>query len=318
MVIVNASHSDNLEMMRREQPLTMGNASIYKSTTGRSALMEWYNAKLSSISIHTEGQEVSTSFGKTHIVIAGDSEAPPLIVLHGMNMNGPSMANAMVALSKTHRVYAIDIIGMPGKSADTRPSRAGNDYAQWLVDVLEQLNLLSADFLGLSFGGWIILKLAAYSPERVNKAVLINSGGFTPFTFRGKVLAGWSAIWYRLFPNERNLIRAVHPFFAQGCKPDPEIVKLIGLGYQYVKFDIDPKGLPPLTEDELANFSGPTMVLFGENDIFFNAEKGIQIAKQTIPNLVMAEVIAGQGHLIGEEAQSQVYGKIGDFLTDSL
>ena len=297
---------------------TMGNASIYKSAAGRSAVMEWYNTKLSSISIQTEGQEVSTSAGQTHIIIAGDTKAPPLIVLHGMNMNGPSMANAIIALSKTHCVYAIDIIGMPGKSAGTRPSRAGNDYSRWLAEVMEQLYLQSADFLGLSFGGWLILKLAALSPERINNAVLLDSGGLTPFTFKGQAVAGWSAIGYRLFPNEKNLVRAaVHPFYAQGCEPDPDIVKLIGLGYQHVKFDIDPKGLPPLTKDELANFSAPTMVMYGEKDIFFNAEKGIEKAKEIIPNLIMGEVIAGQGHIMGEEAHPQVYNEISDFLKKS-
>lgn len=296
----------------------MGNDSIYKSATGRSAVMEWYNTKLSSISIQTKSQEVSTAAGQTHIIIAGDTKAPPLIVLHGMNMNGPSMANAIIALSRTHCVYAIDIIGMPGKSACTRPSRAGNDYSRWLAEVMEQLDLQSAGFLGLSFGGWLILKLAALSPERINNAVLLDSGGLTPFTFKGQAVAGWSAIWYRLFPNKKNLVRAaVLPFYAQDCEPNPDIVELIGLGYQHVKFDIDPKGLPPLTKDELANFSAPTMVMYGEKDIFFNAEKGIEKAKEIIPNLIKAEVIAGQGHIIGEEAHPQVYNEISDFLRKS-
>lgn len=296
----------------------MGNESIYNSAAGRSAVMAWYNTKLNNLSIETEGQEVSTWAGQTHITVAGDAKAPPLIILHGMNMNGPSMAKAIIAFSKTHCVYAIDIIGMPGKSAGTRPSRVGNDYSRWLIEVMEQLYLQRADFLGLSFGGWLVLKLAALSPEHINKAVLLDAGGLTPFTVKGQAIAGWSAIWYRLFPNEKNLVRAaVHPFYAQGCQPDPDIVELIGLGYRHVKFDIDPRGLPPLTKDELANFSAPTMVMYGEKDIFFNAEKAIAKAKDIIPNLVVAKAISGQGHIIGEEAHPQLYRKIAEFLERS-
>lgn len=84
--------------------------------------------------------------------------------------------------------------------------------------------------------------------------------------------------------------------------------------YQHVKFDIDPKGLPPLTKGELVNFSAPTVVMYGEKDIFFKARKGIEKAKEIIPNLVTAKTIAGQGHLMGQEAHSQLYTEIGAFL----
>ena len=233
-----------------------------------------------------------------------------------MNMNGPAMAKAIIALSETYRVFAIDIIGMPGKSASTRPARSGNDYPLWLAEVMAQLNIEKATFLGLSFGGWLVLRLAALHPERVSAAVLLDSGGLTPFTVRGQVIAGIAAIKYRYFPTEKNLVRAaVHPFYAQGCKPDPDIVNLIGLGFQHVKFDIDPRGLPPLTKKELADFAAPTCVLFGEHDVFFNAKNGIEKARGIIPNLVVAEPIKGQGHILGEEAQDQVYGKIERFIT---
>ena len=293
----------------------MQSVSIYKSSAGHAAIMAWYETKLRTIPVQTECREVSTSAGQTHIMMAGNVDAPPLIVLHGMNMNGPAMANAIVALAETHRIYAIDIIGMPGKSAGTRPRRAGHDYPHWLSEVMAQLELTSADFLGLSFGGWLILKLAALSPERICKAVLLDSGGLTPFTVKGQTVAGWTAIRYRLFPTAQNLERAaVQPFYGQGCTPDPDIVKLIGLGYQHVKFDIDPKGLPPLAKDELAHFTAPTMVIYGEKDIFFNAEMGIAKAREIIPNLAVAKVIAGQGHMMGEEAHSQLHDEISHFL----
>lgn len=294
----------------------MANVSVYKSSASLSAVMAWYSAKLGAMPVQTECREVSTYAGQTHIIVAGDVDAPPLMVLHGMNMNGPAMAGAIAALSETHRVYAIDIIGMPGKSAGTRPPRAGNGYPRWLMEVMEQLSLQCADFLGFSFGGWLILKLATLSPERINKAVLLDSGGLTPFTFKGQALAGWYALWYILFPTEKNLIRAaVRPFYAPGCDPDPDHVQLIGLSYRHVKLDIDPKGLPPLTKDQLAGFSAPTMVVYGEKDLFFNAARGVEKAKEIIPNLVTAEIITGQGHIMDEEAHSQVYGKIRDFFT---
>lgn len=297
----------------------MKSRSIYRSDAGQSAVMDWYDAKLHSISIPIECRHVPTHAGQTHIIATGAVDAPPLILLHGMNMNGPAMASAIVALSRIHRVYAIDIIGMPGRSAETRPSRAGTGYPRWLIDVMQQTDLTSADFIGLSFGGWLILRLAALEPARIRKAVLLDSGGLTPFTLKGQAIPGCAALRYRLRPTNANLRRAaIDPFYAEGCAPDQDVVELIGLGYRHVKFDIDPKGLPPLTKDDLASFSAPTMVLYGEKDIFFDAIRGIEYARQTIPNLAAAETISGQGHLMGVEAYVRTYARISDFLaTDS-
>ncbi len=121
-------------------------ASIYKTTAGRSAIMAWYDAKIKAFSITTESQDVSIQAGQTHITIAGENDAPPLIVLHGGFMNGVSMESVIVHFSKNHRVYAIDIIGMPGKSAETRLAVKGNDYSEWLVEVMQQLGLEKQQF----------------------------------------------------------------------------------------------------------------------------------------------------------------------------
>ena len=93
--------------------------SIYRTAAGRAAIMAWYDRKLAALPVHAESRLVSTSFGPTRLVVAGPPDAPPVVVLHGMQMNA-AMVAALVTLSRTHRVYAIVIIGMPGKSAEVR------------------------------------------------------------------------------------------------------------------------------------------------------------------------------------------------------
>ena len=279
-------------------------------------MMDWYDARLRGMSSQVNSIKVPTRLGQTHVIEAGTRDKPTLVVLHGMNMNAPAMSAAVLTFAATHHVYAIDIIGMPGRSAPSRPPRNGDAYAHWLAEVMNALHLSSASFLGLSFGGWLTLRLAALSPERITKAVLIDSGGLTPLTFKGQAIAGWSAMRYKQRPSRRNLERAAqHPFYAAGCEPDPGIVNLIGLGYRHVRFDLDPKGLPLLPKRDLLNYRAPTLVLFGEHDVFFNAERGVARARSIIPNLITSGIIAGQGHLLGLRGEANVYARVTRFLT---
>ena len=42
-----------------------------------------------------------------------------------------------------------------------------DEHAEWLGDVLMGLNIERANLVGLSNGSWLILKFAAYAPQRI-------------------------------------------------------------------------------------------------------------------------------------------------------
>ncbi|MEK6576067.1 MAG: alpha/beta fold hydrolase, partial [Nitrospirota bacterium] len=109
---------------------------------------------------------LDTRFGPTHILITGPANAPPLVALHGIHASGPFGLEVLLPLTKNYRVYLPDIIGQPGRSAKTLIPPLGNNYAKWLADILDGLGLERAAFTGISFGGGILLDLAAYAPER--------------------------------------------------------------------------------------------------------------------------------------------------------
>lgn len=281
--------------------------------------MAWYEAKLEQIPVSIETKVIDTFVGHTQITLAGAADAPPLIVLHGANMNGPAMANEIVAFSKTHRVYALDLIGMPGKSAESRLSLANDEYSRWLATVMDQLKLPCADFLGLSFGGWHVLKLAMFAPERIKRAVLLDSAGITPFTVKGREALIWTFVQCRRFSAEEKLSEvATHTFYAPGSTADLSLTKLMGLSYRHIKPDVESREISLFTPADLEGFSAPTMVFYGEKDVLFDAKQSITQAQALIGNLVAAEIVPGQGHFMGKEAQEQIYRKIETFLTNRL
>ncbi len=257
---------------------------------------------------------VSTPVGHTHVLVAGPVHAPPVILLHGMNMNALVMDTALVTLAASYRVYAIDIIGMPGRSAERRLPRHGSAYPQWLAAVMDQLALPAARFVGLSFGGWLILKLGALAPERITYGVLLASGGLTPFTLRGQVVAAQAALRYMWQPTSRNLLRAVHPFYAPGQRPDPRFVELMGLAYQHVTLDVDRAGLPPLRAADLARVHEPFAVLYGAHDMFFKGARALAQAQRVLPNVQTARLVANEGHVLSHATATGVYEHICTFL----
>lgn len=100
----------------------------------------------------------------------GDPSAPPLVCLHGLTGHGARFRKlAEERLASRFRVLAPDLRGH-GRSSWEPPW----DAARHVEDLLETAPAGRAVWLGHSFGGRLVLELAARSPERVAKAILLD------------------------------------------------------------------------------------------------------------------------------------------------
>ena len=105
----------------------------------------------------------------------GDSQLPPVLMLHGWLDNAASFALLAPEL-EDHHVVAIDLTGH-GRS-DRRSADAS--YQIWddlpeILGVLEQLGWLEFDLLGHSRGAIIATLFAGAFPERVKRLVLLDA-----------------------------------------------------------------------------------------------------------------------------------------------
>ncbi|WP_086846168.1 alpha/beta fold hydrolase [Amycolatopsis kentuckyensis] len=151
---------------------------IYKSEAGAALLRERYLDALEAWPGPRE--EVPTPEGGTCVLISGPAEAPPLVLLHGSGSNSAEWTARIPALTRRFRVYAVDIIGEPGLSAETRPPLDSDRYARWLDAVLDHFGVARAAFLTSSFGGWLALDFAIRRPERVAALALRCPVGLAP------------------------------------------------------------------------------------------------------------------------------------------
>ena len=78
-----------------------------------------------------------------------------------------------IAKSLTNaRVYAIDVLAQPNKSAATRLSMKDNSYGQWVIEIINTLNIENVTMAGFSFGGLIILKTLEYDESKIKEVYL--------------------------------------------------------------------------------------------------------------------------------------------------
>jgi len=152
-------------------------SAVFKSEAGAREVRERYLEALEDWPVASEQLRVPTREGETFVVASGPEDAPPLVLFHGTAINSIMWLGDVAALSKEHRVYAVDLIGEPGLSAPSRPPLDGEAHALWLDDVMGTLKLTRATLIGASLGGWLAVDYATRRPDRASRLVLLCPGG---------------------------------------------------------------------------------------------------------------------------------------------
>ena len=105
-----------------------------------------------------------------HVHEWGDPAAPPVVCLHGVTGHGERFRRlAEERWGTRFRVLAPDLRGH-GRSGWEPPWT----FARHVADLIETFDLGPVDWIGHSFGGRLVLELAALQPERVRRAVLLD------------------------------------------------------------------------------------------------------------------------------------------------
>ncbi len=105
-------------------------------------------------------------------------QGDPLIVLNGIFMSCASWAPLVPAFSARCRLILLDLLDQ-GKSA-----RLDHEYTQQLqaevvVGLMDHLGLKTADLMGISYGGEVLMHLAADYPDKVRKLILAHTCPYT-------------------------------------------------------------------------------------------------------------------------------------------
>jgi lipase len=110
---------------------------------------------------------------RLHVHEWGNPEARPLVCLHGVTGHGRRFRRlAEERWGATRRVLAFDLRGHARSGWD--PPWTFATHVADLVETAEAVGLEEADWAGHSFGGRLVLELAAAHPRLVRRVVLLD------------------------------------------------------------------------------------------------------------------------------------------------
>jgi pimeloyl-ACP methyl ester carboxylesterase len=121
---------------------------------------------------------------------------PPVVLIHGMVNSSRHWRDVALRLASDYTVIAPDLIGH-GDSATPRGDYSLGAHAAVIRDLLAVIGFDRATVVGHSLGGGVAMQFFYQFPQRVERLVLISSGGLgrevSPL-LRGAALPGASAL----------------------------------------------------------------------------------------------------------------------------
>jgi pimeloyl-ACP methyl ester carboxylesterase len=112
-----------------------------------------------------------TPMGDIAVARAGDPEAQPVVMLHGLGGTKASFLPTVAALADSYRTLAIDL---PGFGDSVKPVGAAYDprfFAKAVCHFLDADGVDRAHLIGNSMGGRVALEVGFRHPERVDRIV---------------------------------------------------------------------------------------------------------------------------------------------------
>ncbi|MCB2207852.1 MAG: alpha/beta hydrolase [Bacteroidetes bacterium] len=267
--------------------------SLYKSEKGKKEILQLYDKKLASLDINYEYKMINTRFGITNIIVTGALENPPIMLVHGSNGCAPISLETYPNLHKFYRVYAVDVLAQPNKSAETRLSMKDDSYGKWMNEVIDNLNLDSVTMAGFSFGGLVILKTLEYDESKIKEVYLSAPA----YIVNGNPLKALFKVFIpmrRFMKSEKT--RYVEKFLSNLFTERDEFA-LAFLQKVIAEFKMDFTPVPVIDSKKAKNITTPITIFAAEEDIMFPGKKMIKRASRIFPSLKERKLLENSKHV---------------------
>lgn len=269
---------------------------FFKSKEGKEKILTLYNQKLNELNIRYAEKLIETKFGATNVIITGNSDNPPLVLIHGTGGCAPQILDSFPNLASKYCIYAIDVLAQPNKSAEKRLNMKSLDYGKWLIEIIIKLRLKDVTLVGFSFGGFISLKVLEFNQAPIKQVFLIAP----VYIVNGNPLVGIFKMFLPLKKfiktNKQKYIKKVMDVLF--TEYDDFALSYMSNTFQYCNMDFSP--LPLISKDSAKNIKKPIYIFAAEKDILFPGKKMIKRAKQLFSSLEDSILLEDSKHVPNE------------------
>ena len=255
----------------------MAKTSIYKTDEGKKRVLSYYETLLLQWYQPSKQLIIETTFGETFIVESGDKNYPAIILLHGSSSNSAMWIADVKELSRNYHVFAIDIIGECGKSSENRRLFKDDNYSNWILEIVNILELNSFSIIACSLGAWIAIEFAINYPRKTERLVLIATAGVTQVklgTVLLIIITSLMGFWG--FNKLNKMVYGKINF-------NSEVLEFASLVKKFYK----PRAgiLPIFSNESLRQIKSPTLFIGGEYDCFYNSQKTALRLNKNVENI---------------------------------
>jgi pimeloyl-ACP methyl ester carboxylesterase len=257
-------------------------------------------------------------------------EGEVVLLVHGITSSSRTWRDVMPGLGESYEVIAPDLLGH-GTSAKPRGDYSLGAYASGLRDLMVALDIPKATVVGHSLGGGVAMQFAYQFPERLDRLILVDSGGLggeVALALRAATLPGSDYVLPLLFSSPVRgagaLAGGVLGKF--GLKANADVRGLVegfeSLGdasarrafLHTARAVIDPAGQRVDARDRLYLASSiPTLLVWGSRDRIIPLAHG-RGAHEQMPGSRF-EVFEGAGHFPFNDDPERFVALLEDFLS---
>ncbi len=254
---------------------------IFKTEAGRARLGGWYEHFLGRVPVPVERREVPTTYGPSHVLLAGDPGDPPLVILHGALASAAHVLPELSLLSQRFRLIVPDLPGQSPLGIQRRFPLRDESLGRWLLELLDALDVQQFTLAGISWGGFVARQAASIAPGRVRQLILLVPAGIVSgLAWPGLTKIAIPMALYRMSPTPARLRRFVEPLFSTW---DDDWARYMGDAIRDFALDLR---IPPLVTDaDLRRLAMPTLVVAADGDVSFPGERLLARVRGLVPDV---------------------------------
>ena len=263
---------------------------------------------------------VTIDGNRIHYRDEGEGDQREVVVLiHGTASSLHTWDKWTEGLVKQYRVVRMDLPGSGLTGPDKSDRYEVSDDVSFLSQFLQQLNIQQAHIVGSSLGGRIAWQYALEFPEKVTSLTLMNALAYPQVSWPPAIEMGQLPIVDKLVENLSS--KFMYKYSLEDVYFSPDLIDdaLVNRYFELSQYPGNSSALTKRVKARLdqdshlvAGIRSPTLVLWGENDIYFPVSNARRF-KEDIEQ-AQIQTYSNVGHLPMEEVPAQSLNDFRSFI----